>query len=78
MLSPETVSVTENFSQTYNGTDKVVYSFYNISNRALLLTYTGTPEHSIFIDPEPEPERFDIYVSKTYNGKRSKIGTIYK
>ena len=55
---------------------KKVYSFYNITNSALLLKYEGGEESRV--DIYLQDNKYTVYASRTYNGRKQEIGVIFR
>lgn len=80
ILDGNVVYVREEFDATFpmnKQENKMVYSFYNYTNNGLLLTNTSPVGSQIFIRKLGANSGYEIYVSRTYSGKRKLIGKIF-
>lgn len=80
LYSAEIIGFTEEFDPRYKDVPKeqVRFTFYNITNGALLFTYSGGEKTTMDAVRKENPFRIEIWISKTYNGKREKVGEILK
>lgn len=80
LYSAEIIGFTEEFDPRYKNVPKeqTRFTFYNITNGAQLFTWTGGSEATMITRREENPFRIEIWVSKTYSGKREKVGEILK
>lgn len=60
----------------YRNTDRKIYSFFNLTNGALLLKHEG--KHGAQVSISEQPDRYVVFASRTYNGRKKEIGQIYK
>lgn len=80
ILDGNVVYVSEEYDATFllnKQEDKMVYSFYNYTNNDLLFTNTSPLGSRIFITNLDANSGYEIYLSRTHNGKRKLIGKIF-
>lgn len=80
LYSAEIIGFTEEFDPRYENVPKeqVRFTFYNITNGALLFTYTGGEKTTMDAVRKENPFRIEVWISKTYNGKKKMVGEILK
>jgi len=80
LLDGNIVYIREEFDETFllnKQENKMVYSFYNYTNNGLLLTNTSPIGSRMIMQKMEGNSGYEVYVSRTYNGKRKLIGKIF-